>query len=76
MDEEESGDLQESLLPDARPKEDTKSISAAVFNLSKVIIGAGEHAYCWQHLQLGFLLLQQYSSMCCVQQQQHSQQHS
>jgi hypothetical protein len=44
MDEEESGDLQEPLLLDARAKQQDKSISTAVFNLSKVIIGAGKDA--------------------------------
>jgi hypothetical protein len=41
MDDEESGDLEEPLLPDVQGKQQSKSISTAVFNLSKVIIGAG-----------------------------------
>lgn len=44
MDDEESGDLQEPLLLDVRGKQHGNSMSTAVFNLSKVIIGAGESA--------------------------------
>lgn len=64
MDEEESGGLQEPLLLDAREKQQHgKSIATAVFNLSKVIIGAGEEACSWQHPQR----LHKYSSqMSCT----------
>ncbi|WIA19762.1 hypothetical protein OEZ85_005676 [Tetradesmus obliquus] len=57
MDEEESGGLQELLLLDAREKQQHgKSIATAVFNLSKVIIGAGMMAIPRAYLQIGSVL--------------------
>ncbi|WIA40039.1 hypothetical protein OEZ86_013460 [Tetradesmus obliquus] len=57
MDEEESGGLQEPLLLDAREKQQHgKSITTAVFNLSKVIIGAGMMAIPRAYLQIGSVL--------------------